>query len=73
MLGSLVIMDEDVTYEIVCFAFKQPKKIIKSGLTLEEAKEFCDDPETSSQTCTGKEGLARTERLGDWFFGFRKE
>ena len=30
---------------------------IKTGLTLEEAQEHCSDPETSSPTCTSKEGM----------------
>ena len=44
--------------------------IIKRGLTREEAVKHCQDPETSSSTCTSKEGVARTEKHGPWFDGF---
>lgn len=63
------------TYEIVCF-FADPRKerfTVESGLTLEEAKERCADPETSSKTCTTPEGEERTRLHGDWFYGFTKE
>jgi len=48
------------TYKIVRFFFEddKPSEIIKEGLTREEAKEHCNDPETQ----------------GDgWFDGFEEE
>jgi len=51
----------------------QPSRVIKQGLTLEQAKAHCSDPETSSSTCTNPIGLDRTERLGRWFDGFEEE
>lgn len=51
------------TYEIVRFYAEDGHpdhgKIIKSGLTIEEAKEHCQDPDT--------------EEKGVWFDGFREE
>lgn len=42
----------DTTYMIVRKFFKGESETIKTGLTLEEAQEHCEDPETSSRTCT---------------------
>ena len=51
-------MDDEATYEIVRFRFKRPNEVLKAGLTLEEAQEWCERPDT----------------LGDdWFDGYRKE
>jgi hypothetical protein len=65
----------DETYKIVRFYQNSsiPKDIVETGLTLEEAKEHCEDDETSSKTCTSAEGLRRTEEKGAWFDGFQKE
>lgn len=42
--------DEDVTYKIVRFTFDENhpdyKRVIKTGLTLEEAQEHCNDEST---------------------------
>jgi hypothetical protein len=48
------------------------RRIIDSGLTLEQAKAHCSDPETSSSTCTKAAGKARTKRLGRWFDGYEQ-
>jgi hypothetical protein len=40
---------------------------LKTHQTLELAQAHCRDPETSSSTCTTKEGKARTRRYGPWF------
>lgn len=49
------------------------KRIIATGLTLEEAQAHCHDPETSSSTCTKSAGKARTRRLGPWFDGYERD
>lgn len=50
--------EEEKTYEVVRFKFKGEHEVIKTGLTLEEAKEWCSDEDTK----------------GDgWFDGFREE
>lgn len=61
-------------YDIVRFYFNRPgyARTIKSRVTLEEAQAHCNDPETSSSTCTSAAGKARTRRLGAWFDGYRE-
>jgi hypothetical protein len=61
-------------YRIVRFYESAPirRRIIAKGLTLEQAKAHCSDPETSSSTCTKSAGKARTKRLGRWFDGFEE-
>ena len=62
------------TYKIVRFYFNNSeKKIVKRGLTLEEAKAHCHSPESSSRTCTSPVGKTRTKRKGPWFDGFAEE
>lgn len=54
-------MDED-TYEIFRSyhpSLNKPTEVIKSGLTLDEAKEHCSDPDTHVE--------------GEYFDGYRKE
>lgn len=61
-------------YKIVRSYFNRniPKRTIKTGLTLEQAQAHCSDPETSSRTCKGKVGRARTRKLGAWFDGYEE-
>lgn len=40
---------------------------VETGLTLEEARARCKDPETSSRTCKDPENVARTEEFGPGF------
>ena len=42
-------------------------RTIVHGLTLDEAKEHCRDPEASSKTCTSQTGRRRTKSVGPWF------
>ena len=63
------------TYQIVRF-YQQGnirRRVIDTRLTLEEAKKHCNDPESSSSTCTGATGKRRTKQRGPWFDGFEKE
>ena len=62
-----------MTYKIVRNYFYGTPRTIKRGLTLNDAKAHCSDPETSSNTCTSSVGKSRTKRLGKWFDGFEKE
>jgi hypothetical protein len=61
------------TYKIVRYYQDKPKRTIKSGLTLEQAQAHCNDPETSSITCTSKDGKRRTVLYGAWFDGYDKD
>ena len=51
----------------------QPSNVRKRGLTLEEAQEYCRDPETSSSTATGQAAGIHTENWGPWFDGYEEE
>ena len=57
-------------YRIVRFYRRGGSRIIKRGLTLEEAQAHCRDPETSSATCTSAVGKRRTRQVGEWFDGY---
>ncbi len=70
------------TYKIVRFFHGKPgrdghlqskKRTIETGLTLEQVQDHCEDPETSSRTCTNTAGLARTRKHGAWFDGWYEE
>ena len=61
------------TYKIIRFYFDKSSEVINTGLTLEEAQEWCRDPETSSRTCKSREGLERTAKHGNWFDGYDQE
>ena len=60
----------ETTYRIVRMYMHHPRRVLKSGLTLEEAQAHCRDPETSSSTCTNATARRRTARLGPWFDGY---
>jgi len=48
-------------------------RVVKRGLTLEQAQEHCRDPETSSSTATSSRARSRTRELGPWFDGYQEE
>lgn len=57
-------------YRIVRHYFNGGKRTIRTGLSLIQAQAHCNDPETSSSTCTTAAGRARTHRMGPWFDGY---
>lgn len=66
--------DDDTTYQIVRrYKDHDKKEIMERGLTREEAKEWCRDPETSSDTAEEPANVKRTEEYGPWFDGFEAE
>jgi len=59
------------TYKILRY-FSAPgrvAKVRKTGLSIEQARRHCNDPETSSLTAENGRGSAQC----DWFDGFTKE
>lgn len=61
-------------YKIVRHYFDSCKRrIIATGLDLEQAQIWCADPETSSSTCSKSHNRARTRKMGPWFDGYDEE
>lgn len=63
------------TYKIRRFYYRDSEETetIRTGLSLEEAQEHCNDPETSSSTATGPAAVSFTKEHGPWFDGYDKE
>jgi hypothetical protein len=63
------------TYRIIRHFFNTDRRnrVVKRGLTLEQAQEHCRDPETSSSTATSLQAQSRTREMGPWFDGFEEE
>jgi len=59
-------------YSIVRFYAKCGKRVIATGLTLEEAQAHCSSLEASSDTCTTAANKRRTKLKGPWFDGYTK-
>lgn len=64
-----------MTYKIVRYYADHSKsrRTIETGLTLDEAHEHCNDPQSCSKTGTNKAALQTTRRNGDWFDGYTAE
>jgi hypothetical protein len=60
-------------YSIIRMWFNGARRVIETGLTLEQAQAHCSDPQSSSRTCTDKAGRQRTRRTGPWFDGYTDE
>ena len=58
------------TYQIIRFHFQGERKVIETGLTLEDAQAHCSDDETNSKTCSDETSTANP---GEWFDGYEKE
>ena len=60
------------TYRIVRFIMNGGNRTILTGLTLDEAKEHCNDAETSSSSCS--EATLRNAGIDNpWFDGYEEE
>lgn len=59
-------------YKIVRFFSNRGKVTIRTNVTLEQAQWHCNNPETSSTTCTKAVNRARTARYGAWFDGYEE-
>ena len=64
-----------MTYKIVRMYFSSDvsNRVVKRGLTLDEAQQHCQDPETSSSTCRKSQNVKRTQERGKWFDGYEKD
>lgn len=69
--GSAVTREP--TYRIVRHFQRNGQQTVKRGLSAEEAREWCKDPETSSRTCEGDIPRRRTNIHGPWFDGYEEE
>ena len=61
------------TYKIIRFFEKHPRKVIKKGVSLKEAKDHCNSKRGSSATATDLEAVMLTKNLGSWFNGWTEE
>jgi len=59
-------------YKIIRFYFNGGNRTIKTGLSLDEARAHCNNPETSSSTCTRPDRNRITRRNGAWFDGYEE-
>ena len=60
-------------YKIVRFFYSSDqRRVIDTGLTLQEAQVHCRDPESSSRTATSSIARRRTRERGPWFDGYEK-
>lgn len=67
-------MDSETTYRIERkYRDSSDSETIAEGLTLEEAQDHCNDPETSSSTATTTEATERSAQRGPWFDCYYKE
>lgn len=57
-------------YSIVRFYQRGGSRRIRTGLSLKQAHAHCNDPETSSSTCTTAAARRITRRNGAWFDGY---
>ena len=59
-------------FKIVRFYFDAARRTLTTVPSLSAAQLHCNDPETSSRTCTSRAGKDRTRRLGHWFDGYEE-
>ena len=62
-------------YDIIRFFFNKgntTREILRENVTLQDAQAHCNDPQTSSSTCTDDDGRERTRVHGDWFDGYER-
>ena len=62
-------------YKILRFYFNGQTRTRRKGLTLEQAQAHCNDPQTSSRTCTTPKGkrtriMELKHERNSWFDGY---
>lgn len=62
-----------MSYKIVRIFSSGSRYTLCRGLTLEEAQNHCNDPETSWRTCSKPTNKRRTRERGEWFDAYSKE
>jgi len=62
-----------MSYRIVRMFLEDSPRVVKRGLTLEEAQAHCQDPETSSKTAKKRRAVELTKAKGPWFDGYEEE
>lgn len=62
-----------MSYRIVRFFAQGGRLVIAENLTLDEAQDWCRDPETSSGTATSQAARLVTKAKGAWFDGYEEE
>lgn len=66
--------EREPTYSIYRFyAEDYSRKLIKSHVSLEEAQDHCNDPETSWRTATSIDAKVETKEMGPWFDGYEHD
>ncbi len=61
------------TYKIIRHYHDKRARVMKRGLTLEQAQAHCNDPEASSSTCKTAKAKVITRRNREWFDTWTKE
>jgi hypothetical protein len=64
--------DKTMTYKIIRFRFKGSNRVIKRGLTLEEAQAHCQRPDTRQAVTKVHPDGSTTEHV-EWFDGYESE
>lgn len=59
-------------YRIVRFYSDGGRRVLRTNVTVDEAKAWCLSPESSCQTCTTPWKRRYTARVGKWFDGWQE-
>jgi hypothetical protein len=57
-------------FVVIRFTLRGRRRIVRRGLTLDEAQAHCRSVEASSRTATSAQAVALTKRVGAWFDGY---